>query len=231
MTTASALEYRNRFRGSVAQMARAALSSSREPHSEDMAAAAARYTRWFHGETISPERNPYEKRRLRKIDPDMTASEIAAVTEENMTILGEDTGNIFLAKLPVGHHMRKAIRASVVPTVPHLGTCKFGEILLPRDEDHFNVTQVFLANFNGLLDSSNPAEFCKPLTADFDQMYYGVHIVIDKYGNTLGIDRRRGRDGIAFKTKDITKALYSIASASTGLSFGQLHARATLARR
>ena len=40
-----------------------------------------------------------------------------------------------------------------------------------------------------------------------------------------------GKNGVAFRTKDITTALYNIASASTGLSMEALQARATASRR
>ncbi|MNL64306.1 hypothetical protein D3C87_1885070 [compost metagenome] len=53
-------------------------------------------------------------------------------------------------------------------------------------------------------------------------MFYGVHILVDRSGNCVDFDRSRGRDGIAFKTRDISLALTSVASASTGLSVAEL---------
>lgn len=47
-----------------------------------------------------------------------------------------------------------------------------------------------------------------------------------QHGNALGLDKRLGDNGVAFKTKDITTALYNVASASTGLSIEALKARA-----
>lgn len=60
-------------------------------------------------------------------------------------------------------------------------------------------------------------------------MFFGVHVVVDRDGNPLGFDRKRGVDGIAFKTKDLNKALYNVAAAATGLSMAQLKARAQAA--
>ncbi|CAN7628934.1 hypothetical protein [Rhizobium sp. LjRoot258] len=88
------------------------------------------------------------------------------------------------------------------------------------------MTQMFIANFDGDLDTADGANFYKPASRDFGQMFYGVHILVDRFGNPLGFDRGRGENGVAFKTKDVTKALYSIASASTGLSIEALQKRA-----
>jgi len=62
-------------------------------------------------------------------------------------------------------------------------------------------------------------------------MFFGLHLILDRDGNLLGFDKRLGDNGVAFKTKDITTALYNIASASTGLSMDALQARAAASRK
>lgn len=128
--------------------------------------------------------------------------------------------------------MRKAVRSSILPNVPHLGTCKFGEIVTGRSPDAVAVTQMFIANFDGDLDTTaGVANLYKPRSRDFDQMFFGLHLIIDRDGNFLRFNQRLGDNGLAFKTKDITTAHYHIASASTGLSIEALRARAAANRR
>jgi hypothetical protein len=168
------------------------------------------------------------RKKFRKIDASMAAAEIAAITKDNMTILGEDAFELFMPKLPDAHRLRKAVRAAVLPSVPYLGMAKFGEIVCGRTEDHVAVTQIFITNFDGELNTRN-ANFCTPINRQFDQMIFGVHFLLDRNGNRIGFDYRRGENGVAFKARDMNEALYGIASASTGLSIEQLEARVVAA--
>ncbi|HEY0123508.1 MAG TPA: DUF6656 family protein [Rhizobium sp.] len=230
MNPASKLLYGDRFGADVKKMARAALSVASV--SSDAQVASARYTRWFHGENGEPEPMATSAKKFRKITADMAVAEVMAATKENLSILGDDASDLFLSKLPAAHKMRKAIRSSILPGIPHLGTCKFGEIVTDRSRDMIAVTQIFIANFDGDLDTaSRGANVYKPHSRDFDQMFFGLHLIVDRDGNPLGFNRKRGENGIAFKTKDITTALYNIASASTGPSIETLQARAAAAQK
>ncbi|WP_160009922.1 DUF6656 family protein [Rhizobium sp. 18055] len=229
MTAVSKLQYGDRFGDEVTKIARASLSVATT--SSDAEVATAKYSRWFHGEDETPEPMATSSRKFTKITANMAVAEVAAATKGNLSILGDDASDLFTSKLPAGHKMRKAVRSSLLPGIPYLGTCKFGEVVTERGQDKFAVTQMFIANFDGDFDTSEGANFYKPVSRDFGQMFYGVHILVDRLGNPLGFDRERGENGIAFKTKDVTKALYSIASASTGLSIEALVARATAARK
>ncbi|MBB4230736.1 DUF6656 family protein [Rhizobium mongolense] len=229
MSAVSKLQYGERFGEEVTKIARASLSVAST--SSDAEVATTKYSRWFHGENAAPEPMATSRRKFKTITANMAAAEVAAATKENLSILGDDASDLFTSKLPAGHKLRKTIRSSLLPGIPYLGSCKFGEIVTDRGQDRYAVTQMFIANFDGDLDTSEGANFYKPVNRDFGQMFYGVHIIVDRFGNPLGFDRDRGDNGIAFKTKDVTKALYSIASASTGLSIEALLARAAGARK
>ena len=229
MNAISKLQYGNRFGDEVTKIARMSLSVAAS--SSDAQIAQAKYSNWFRGEDSKPEPMATSSRKFRRITAEMAIAEVAAATKENLSILGDDASDLFTSKLPAGHKMRKAIRSSTLQGIPYLGTCKFGEIITDRGQDKYGVTQIFIANFDGNLDTSEGANFYDPSSREFDQMFYGVHIIVDRFGNPLGFNRDRGNNGIAFKTKDITKALYSIASASTGLSVEALQERASSTKK
>lgn len=223
MSAALTVGYGSRFGGAVAEVAR---SSQNQIGKANAQSGAARYSRWFFGED-GPEPLATASKKFKEIAPRMAAAEVAEATRDNMAILGNEACDLFMSRLPKEHKMRKSIRASVLAKTPYLGSCKFGEILAARNGDTYSVTQIFIANFEGELDTMVGATFVAPTRLDYDQMFYGVHVFVDKFGNPLDFDRARGRNGIAFKTKDLTTALYSIASASTGLSLEALKARAS----
>lgn len=223
MTAPSQLHYGSRFGGEISQLARASLSAVPSPDEEQ--AATARYSRWFHGEDASREPMATSRGKFRKITPNMAAAEIAAATKENLAILGEDANALLLPRLPEGHRLRKAVRSAILPGMPHLGTCKFGEVVTSRQADFVAVTQIFIANFEGAIDTTENSKMFHPATPEFKQMFFGLHLLLDRQGNYLGIDRKRGAQGVAFKTKNVSSALYSIASASTGLSIEELASR------
>lgn len=230
MSQASKLQYGSRFSDDVKKIAHSALSVA--SISSEAEIAAARYTRWFCGDTGEPEPMATSAKKFRQIAADMAVAEVIAATRENLSILGEDASDLFTSKLPAGHRMRKAIRSSILQNVPYLGTCKFGEIVTGRNQDGFAVTQIFIANFDGDLDTAaRGAKFCKPLSRDFDQMFFGLHFILDRDGNLVGFNQKLGNKGVAFKTKDITTALYNVATASTGLSMQALQARAAVSRK
>lgn len=225
MSSGSKLHYGERFGEDVNKLARKALAP------ESGSTAAPKYTRWFHGESGEPEPMATSAKKFRKITADMAMAEIIAATRENLSILGDDAGNLFIPKLPAEHKLRRAIRSSVLQSAPHLGTCKFGEIVTDMDEKAIALTQIFIANFDGDLDVSQPGNIYRPKSRGFDQMFFGLHLIVDRSGNPLGFNRARGDNGIAFKTKDLTTALYNIASESTGLSIEALQERAAAAAR
>lgn len=223
MSATLTVGYGRRFGGAVAEVARSSRGKTDEAETQG---GAARYSRWFFGED-GPEPLATASKKFKVIDPRMAAAEVAAATKDNMAILGNEACDLFMSRLPKEHKMRKTIRSSVLAKVPYLGSCKFGEVVTARNGDTYSVTQLFIANFEGELDTTAGATFCVPTRLDYDQMFYGVHVLVDKFGNPLDFDRARGRNGIAFKTKDLTTALYSVASVSTGLSLEALKARAS----
>jgi len=112
-----------------------------------------------------------------------------------------------------------------------LGTCKFGEIITGRSQDAIAVTQIYIANFDGEIDTlAGGGNIYKPKSRDFDQMFFGLHLIVDRNGNPLGFNQKLGRNGVAFQTKNVTEALYNIASASTGLTIQELQAKAMSAK-
>ncbi len=230
MTTASNLQYGARFGDDVKKIANSALAAGLAP--SEAAALSARYARWFSGESGEPEPMATSAKKFRKITANMAVAEVIAATKENLSILGDDASDLFTSKLPAEHRLRKAIRSSVLPNAPYLGSCKFGEIVTGRSQDVFAVTQMFIANFDGDLDTvAGGANLYQPRSREFDQMFFGLHLLLDRDGNFLGFNQSQGDKGVAFKTKDIGTALYSIASASTGLSLDALQARAAASRK
>ena len=229
MSAATKLEYGSRFGSSVVKVAKASILSHADTgHSAN---GAPKYTRWFHGEDGNREPMATSAKKFRKIDPSMAAAEVAAITKENMAILGTDACDLFVSRLPREHRMRKAIRSAVLPSVPYFGLCKFGEVVADRVDDTFHITQIFITNFDGEVETSGKANFCTPINNKFDQMRFGVHVIVDRLGNRIGFDRERGEDGLAFKTKNIGQALFHIASESTGLSLEVLQMRAAAAKK
>ncbi|MBO9098952.1 MULTISPECIES: hypothetical protein [Rhizobium] len=226
---AEKLQYGNRFGNDIVKLANASLSLASQSSESEI--AAAKYARWFSNGEVIPEPSETSRARFRKILPTMDAIEVASATRENLSILGNDAHDLFSDRLPANNRMRKANRSSVLPSIPYLGSCKFGEVVVGQSSASYSVLQLFIANFDGEFDTSAGASFYKPNSREFDQMFFGVHVVVDRDGNPLGFDRKRGVDGIAFKTKDLNKALYNVAAAATGLSMEQLKARAQAAAR
>lgn len=229
MSAATKLEYGSRFGSSVVKVAKASLLAHADPgHSAN---GAPRYSRWFHGEDGNREPMATSMKKFRQIDPSMAAAEVASITKENMAILGADACDLFVSRLPREHRMRKAIRSAVLPTAPYFGLCKFGEVVVERAADKFHITQIFITNFDGEVETSDNANFCTPVNNKFDQMLFGVHVIVDRLGNRIGFDRERGEDGLAFKTKNIGQALFHIASESTGIPLEVLQTRAAAAKK
>ncbi|CAN7624562.1 hypothetical protein [Neorhizobium tomejilense] len=230
MNPASKLQYGDRFGDEVKKIARSALSVASV--SSEAEVASARYARWFSGETGEPEPMATSAKKFRLITANMAVADVIAATKENLFVLGDDASELFASKLPTGHRMRKAIRSSILPNVPYLGTCKFGEVVTGRGQDDLAVTQMFIANFEGDLDTTaGGVNLYKTRSRDFDQMFFGLHLILDRNGNFLSFNHELGDNGVAFKTKDITTALYNIASASTGLSMEALQARAAASKK
>lgn len=222
------LQYGDRFGDDVKKISRMAVPA---PSSSDAELPSAKYTRWFHGESVEPEPMATSSKKFRRLAADMALAEIIAVTKENLSILGDDANHLFASSLPTGHRMRKAIRASILPSVPHLGACKFGEVVTEHGPNAIAVTQLFIANFDGEINTAaGGTNLYKPRSQDFDQMFFGLHVLLDRNGNFLGFNQRLGENGLAFQTKNISTALYNVASTSTGLSLQALQERAAINR-
>lgn len=177
-----------------------------------------KYTRWFQGDTKG-------LRQFKPITPDMSPTEVAAATKENLSIVGDVTMQRFSKNLPANNSLRKVNRSSVLRNAPHLGTCKFGEIVGEFNGDCYEVIQFFLANFDGTINTEGSGSFLTPTNHACDQMYFGVHIFVDRSGNPIGFNRERGENGIVFQTKHMTTAFYHIAAASTGITVEELQTR------
>ncbi|MBB6179650.1 DUF6656 family protein [Pseudorhizobium flavum] len=224
ISTASKLTYADRFGDDISKTVRQhalSLASSRT----DQANVSARYTRWFHGED-QPEPISTSKRKFRSISAGMAAKQIAEITRGNLAILGNDAHSLFSSRLPANHKMTKSVRSSVLPSAPHLGACRFGQVTVDEQSTHRTMLQFYIANFDAALDTSNFEGFYKPNNRNFDQIFFGIHLMVDRNGNAIGFDHSRGEQAVAFRTKDLTTALYNIASSSTGLTVAALRARA-----
>lgn len=171
----------------------------------------SRYGEWFYGEKSTA------RKKLRPITSTMTNEEVAAATKENLALIGTETAQRIIAKLPKGHNLYQAIRTSTLKAAPHLGACKFGEIITDYDHEKYDLMQVFLANFSGRLDTSRKANFLTPVNRNYDQMFFGLHVQVDRAGNPLGFNQSLGSNGVAFQTKNMLSAFYHVAVASTGL--------------
>lgn len=174
-------------------------------------AEPSRYGEWFYGEKSAA------RKKLKPITNEMNDEEVAAATKENLALIGTETAQRIIAKLPKGHNLYQAVRTSTLKAAPHLGACKFGEIITDYDHEKYDLMQVFLANFSGHLDTSKTARFLTPMNRNYDQMFFGLHVQVDRAGNPLGFNQSLGSNGIAFQTKNLLSAFYHVAVASTGL--------------
>jgi len=229
----SALQYQRRFGAAIEQVRRNVATSASTASDKARVApptVSAKYSQWFNPDAPPPPAAPatpvQDRLAFRAILPSMTANEVAVATKGNLALLGTDAYSVFASKLPAESRMRKAIRSTVLPTVPYLGSCKFGEVVLDHSESCYSVLQFYIANFEANLDTSGTSEFYQLKSKDFGQMYFGVNVLVDRNGNALGFDRTRGDNAVAFKTSDLSAALYAIASASTGLTIEDLQAMA-----
>ncbi|WP_087003252.1 hypothetical protein [Rhizobium sullae] len=168
------LQYGDRFGTGIANLARSSMAVAAS--STEAEVAAARYAKWFNGDDHQPEPTSSSKGKFRQILPSMAATEIAEATKENLAVLGDDAYDLIASKLPSGNRMRKAIRSSILPSIPYLGSCKFGEVVTNFNGGTYSVLQFFIANFDGDLDTAAGASFYKPKSRDFDQMFFGVNI-------------------------------------------------------
>jgi len=226
-TQPAILQYQERFGGDMAKLA--------TQHSTVAAAeespSSVKYRRWFDGEDYHGEPIATSKRSFRPILPTMAHGAIMEATQHNMGLLGGDTHALIASKMPANSKMRKAIKATVLQSIPYFGACKFGEILTAQEDGVSSVLQLFIANFDTDLDTTTPGGFYRPKSRHFDQTFFGVSVLVDSHGKPLGFDTERGDKGIAFKTRNLTQACYAVAQASTGFSMEQLQEMARLASK
>ena len=147
---ADRLSYGNRFGDDIVKLANASLSLASSASEAQI--AAAKYARWFSDGAVQPEPLETSKARFRKILPTMDAIEIATATRDNLSVLGDDAHSLFSGRLPANNRMRRANRTSVLPTIPYLGSCKFGEVVVGQTAASYSVLQLFIANFDGEFD-------------------------------------------------------------------------------
>lgn len=170
-----------------------------------------RYLRWFLDDRPTP------------LQPSRDAGgqnpeDVAVRTHQSLQRAGERVGQHMISRLPPGHKVRRALRSAVLAQHPQFGACKFGEVVTDKERGIHHATQMFFANFDGALNLSGTGDFLTPLREEEDRMFYGIHVLVDPNGNLLDFDRKRGRGGIAFRTRNADKALLSIAAIGTGLS-------------
>lgn len=230
MSTVTTLDYNKRF-GAEAQRLAADARRQVADANAGSAAGATKYSKWFFGEENS-DGQKIVKPKLRPIDiANMKAAEIATITLSNLGILGDENFDLFTSKLPGNHKMNKHIHASLIAkdVAPWLGQCKIGEVRGERINGLTRVQQFFLGNFDAEINTSGQGSLYQVKNRDFNQVFYGLHMLIGDDNKFKGFDRSMGSDGIAFQTGNMNEAFYAIASAAMGKSIQELREMAARA--
>jgi len=179
-----------------------------------------RYVDWFDGQKaktgiaapalISP---PSEK----VVDLNEATRKL---TRTIMEQTGVSTYNSVAGRMPDGSRLRRAIEAKALDYNPLHGVCRVGRVILGRHLDEFSAAEFYVTNFDAKLDTA-ARSFYTP-TNGKGGMFFGVGVIIDQSGRPKRFDLGCGIDGMYFQTKDLGKAIYAIASISTGMSIEQL---------
>lgn len=194
------------------------------------APSKGRHTDWFtDGKGFGQEQKaPAQQSRYVKITPNMALKELAAATKNNMEVLGEDTYNEIasrMRKMMPNHRMLRSIKASILMEAPHLGSCRIGKVQIKEDQETGVVTelQYYIANFNTVIDTSNPTKLHTPQGVEFGRTFFGVVVDIDVAnpdpelrGKAIGFNKAYGKEGVVFQTTVAKDALMFMTAFSSG---------------
>ena len=183
-------------------------------------AVQPRYVDWFDGQKIKGD---VAAPAIISPPSDKVVDLNEATRKLTRTIMeqtGVSTYNSVAGRMPEGSRLRKAIEARVLDQNPFHGVCRVGRVILGRNLDEFSAAEFYVTNFDAKLDTT-ARSFYTPTNLK-GGMFFGVGVIIDPSGRPKRFDLGRGIDGMYFQTKDLGKALYAIASISTGMSIEQL---------
>lgn len=203
----------NRNRGFEASIRE--LKERSRPTTNDVDIVQPRYLDWFDGERLAAPAIISEKPAV--VDINAAAK---ALTKALMEKAGLHTYHNVSTRMPEGSRLRKAIMARAMDHNPQHGVCRVGRVILGRNDDEFTAAEFYVTNFNAQL-STTSKQFYMP-TQKTGGMFFGVGVIIDEKGRQKRFDHRNGKEGMYFQTPDLGKAIYAIASISTGMSIEQL---------
>ncbi|NTF18056.1 hypothetical protein G6L37_06535 [Agrobacterium rubi] len=236
MAAAEKISYEDRFgdqiRGNVAAV-RAAIASGKAPpdaapvQSAQSEAQKGKHTDWFtdgkgYGDAPRPSAQP--KSRLRPLSPGMALKELASATLNNMGVMGEETFDQIerqMRKMVPKHRMERSIKASILNDKPHFGSCRIGKVPFKKDESGADVIvtelQYYIANFDTVIDTSDPARIHTPKSNNFGRTFFGVVVDINQTtGKAIGFNKNYGNEGLVFQTSVPKEALMFMTAFSSG---------------
>ncbi|MES5100598.1 hypothetical protein ABUK73_20410 [Agrobacterium sp. BA1120] len=187
----------------------------RRPHLGAEDPDQPRYLNWFDGDAVQQ----FPRTFLPGAPLDLheaTRKLTCAVMEQ----IGTKTYGSVSVRMPQGSRLRRSIEARTPTASPLHGVCRVGRVILDRQDDEFTAAEFYVTNFDAKLDTSL-RNFYTPIDGA-SGMFFGVGVVIDKTGRAKRFDLNHGKDGVYFQTKDLARAIYAIASISTGMSIEQL---------
>lgn len=180
-------------------------------------AVQPKYVDWFEGK---PLESPAVIGRI--APPAPTVIDVREVTMAIMTQVGTQTHDVVSSRMPKGSRLLKTIKAKVLEQQPQFGACRVGSVVLGRKSNNEqSVAEFYVTNFDAKLSTSS-RQFYTPSANSKGGMFFGVGVITDTDGRVLRFDTSSGVDGLYFQTKDLAKAIYGIASISTGMSIHQL---------
>jgi hypothetical protein len=191
------------------------LKDRSKPTTNDIDIVEPRYLDWFEGERLAAPAIISEKPTVVDIH-----AATRALTKALMEKAGLQTYHNVSSRMPDGSRLRKALQARAMDHNPQHGACRVGRVILGRNDDEFTAAEFYVTNFDAQLSTATK-QFYMP-TNKAGGMFFGVGVIIDEQGRQKRFDRRNGMEGMYFQTKDLGKAIYAIASISTGMSVDQL---------
>ena len=233
MAAAEKLSYEDRFgnqiRGNVAAVRAAMAGGSASPQqaSAPQKELKGKHTDWFtDGKGYGDERPPIQQpgSPLKKITPGMALKELATATMHNMSVMGEDSYEEFeraMRRMMPKHRMLKSIKASILNSKPHFGSCRIGKVAIAETPAEGTVVvtelQYYIANFNTVISTADPANIHTPQGNEFGRTFFGVVVDIDKTtGKAIGFNKAYGNEGLVFQTSNPKDALMFMTAFSSG---------------
>lgn len=179
-----------------------------------------KYVEWFEGQRLAA---PAVIRPVPKVvDLQSERDKQVKLTLDTMSIVGHKTYDIVAPRMPANSSLKKALQAKVLPDHPKLGVCRVGSVVLERTgRDNYAAAEFYVTNFDAEL-STTARRFYTPKSEGQGGMFFGIGVIQDGDGNVRDFDRRSGRHGLYFQTNEIVKAIYAIASLSSGTSIEEL---------